>query len=77
MTIYGHSLTIFWHVRGGGEGTVKKVRDNKGRRLISMSKVGFKNFPIVWGEFKFKRDYVNKTRMVIVREKFISYDFFP
>jgi hypothetical protein len=28
------------------------------------------------GEFKFKRDYVNKTIMVIVGEKFISYDFF-
>jgi hypothetical protein len=29
----------------------------------------------VRGEFKFKRDYVNKTRMVKVRKKFISYDF--
>jgi hypothetical protein len=27
------------------------------------------------GEFKFKRDYVNKTRMVTVGKKFISYDF--
>jgi hypothetical protein len=30
----------------------------------------------VRGEFKFKWDYVNKTRMFIVGEKFISYDFF-